>query len=53
MFYKNSQNCEVQSIFFCPTVENPRQQSPFFWPSWRELQGLLAQSLSINTCVWP
>lgn len=53
MFYKNSQNCEVQSIFFVLQWRTPGQQSPFFWPSWRELQGLLAQSLSINTCVWP
>lgn len=28
MFYKNSQNCEVQSFFFFPTVENHRPAEP-------------------------
>lgn len=28
MFYKNSQNREVQSIFFFPTVENRRPAEP-------------------------
>lgn len=44
MFYKNSQNCEVQSVFFFLQLRATGQQSPF-WPSWRELQGPLAASL--------
>lgn len=53
MFYKNSQNCEVQSIFFFLQWRTAGQQSWFYWPSWGELQGRLAQSLAVNTCVWP
>lgn len=52
MFYKNSQNREVQSIFFLQW-RTAGQQSRFYWPSWGELQGRLAQSLAVNTCVWP
>lgn len=34
MFYKNSQNREVQSIFFFLQWRIPGQQSRFYWPSW-------------------
>lgn len=53
MFYKNSQNREVQSIFFFPTVENRRPAEPILLAELGELQGLLAQSLSVDICVWP
>lgn len=45
MFYKNSQNCEVQSVLFSYSGE-PRA-TRLFWPSWRELRGP-AGSVSIN-----
>ncbi len=47
MFYKNSQDCEVQSDPFYYKWRTMGQQSRVFWPSWRELQGPTG-SVSIN-----